>query len=122
MHTTKKKKKSEILENEEQAKRDPGVVGRNPRIVAKEGALGMEIVPRKQTIAIFGGMLIAILVVVRIVLRNQRGRVAVALHQRRSGSIPIAMSNVDLWTSSSTTHDSAASNFLCFFQVTAVRF
>ena len=32
-------------ENEEQAKRDPGVVGRNPRIVADEGAPGMKIVP-----------------------------------------------------------------------------
>ena len=27
-----------------------------------------------------------------------------------------------LWTSSATTHDSTASNFLCFFQVAAVRF
>ena len=75
-------------ENEEQAKRDPGVVGRNPRIVAEEGAPGMKIVPWKRTVAIFGGMSIAILVVVGIVLRNQRGRVAVALHRRRSGSRP----------------------------------
>ena len=32
------------------------------------------------------------------------------------------VSVVDLWTSSATTHDSAASDFFCFFQVTAVRF
>nr|POE94081.1 hypothetical protein CFP56_56150 [Quercus suber] len=75
-------------ENEEQSDRDPGVVGRNPRIVAEEGAPGMETVPRKRTVAIFGGMSIAILVVVWIVLRNQRGRVSVALHRRRSGSRP----------------------------------
>nr|POE68421.1 hypothetical protein CFP56_20731 [Quercus suber] len=87
MHTTPKKKKSEILENEEQAKRDSGVVGRNPTIVAEERPPGMEIVPRKWIVAIFGGTLIAILVVivVRIVLRNQRGRVAITLHRRRSG-------------------------------------
>ena len=57
-------------ENKEQAKRDPGVVGRNPRIVAEEGAPRMEIVPRKRTVAIFGGMSITILVVVEIVLQN----------------------------------------------------
>ena len=69
-------------ENEEQAKRDLGVVGRNPRIVAEERALRMEIVPRKRTVAIFGGMSIVILVVIRIVLRNHRGRVTLMLHQR----------------------------------------
>ena len=37
-------------------------------------------------------------------------------HRRRVVSV------VDLWTSSTTTHDLAASDFLCFFQVTAVRF
>ena len=74
--------------NEEQAKRDLGVVGRNPRIVAEEGAPRMEIVPRKRTVTIFGGMSIVILIVVGIVLWNQRGRVAVALHQQRSGSRP----------------------------------
>ena len=74
--------------NQEQVKWDLGVVGRNPRIAAEEGAPGMEIVPWKWTVMIFGGMLITILVVVRIVLRNQRGRVTVALHRRRNGSRP----------------------------------
>ena len=36
--------------------------------------------------------------------------------------IPIAASDVDLWTLPATTHDSVASNLLCFFRVTAVRF
>ena len=37
-------------------------------------------------------------------------------------SIPIAASDVDLWTLPATTHDSVTSNLLCFFQVIAVRF
>ena len=74
--------------NQEQVKWDLGVVGRNPRIAAKEGALGMEIVPWKWTVRIFGGMSIMILIIVKIVLQNQRGRVTVTLHRRRNGSRP----------------------------------
>ena len=66
----------------------------------------MEIVPRKRKVAIFGGMSIAILIVVRIVLRNQRGRVVVV---ECLSSISIATSDVDLVTPSSKTHNLEAS-------------